>query len=168
MTYPFPGDPSAPVQFKAKYDNFIGGKWVPPVKGQYFDNITPITGKVFCQAARSTAEDIELALDAAHAAKEKWGKTPPAQRAQVLLAIADRLEQNLENSPTPRRWTTASRSAKPLRPTFRSPSITSATSPAASAPKKGRSPRSTKIPSPTTSTSRWAWSVRSFPGTSPS
>jgi aldehyde dehydrogenase len=96
MTYPFPGDPSAPVQFKAKYDNFIGGKWVPPVKGQYFDNITPITGKVFCQAARSTAEDIELALDAAHAAKEKWGKTPPAQRAKVLLAIADRLEQNLE------------------------------------------------------------------------
>jgi aldehyde dehydrogenase len=96
MTYPFPGDPSAPVQFKAKYDNFIGGKWVPPVKGQYFDNITPITGKVFCQAARSTAEDIELALDAAHAAKDKWGKTPPAQRAKVLLAIADRLEQNLE------------------------------------------------------------------------
>ncbi len=96
MTYPFPGDPSAPVQFKAKYDNFIGGKWVPPVKGQYFDNITPITGKVFCQAARSTAEDIELALDAAHAAKEKWGKTPPAQRAKMLLAIADRIEQNLE------------------------------------------------------------------------
>ncbi|WP_141056295.1 aldehyde dehydrogenase [Tepidiphilus succinatimandens] len=96
MTYPFPGAAGAPVQFKAKYDNFIGGKWVPPVKGQYFDNITPITGKVFCQAARSTAEDIELALDAAHAAKEKWGKTPPAQRAQVLLAIADRLEQNLE------------------------------------------------------------------------
>ncbi|MDD2409056.1 MAG: aldehyde dehydrogenase family protein, partial [Tepidiphilus sp.] len=96
MTYPFPGDPSAPVQFKSKYDNFIGGKWVPPVKGQYFDNITPITGKVFCQAARSTAEDIELALDAAHAAKDKWGKTPPAQRAKVLLAIADRLEQNLE------------------------------------------------------------------------
>ena len=96
MTYPFPGDPSAPVQFKAKYDNFIGGKWVPPVKGQYFDNVTPITGKVYCQAARSTAEDIELALDAAHAAKEKWGKTPPAQRAALLLKIADRLEQNLE------------------------------------------------------------------------
>lgn len=96
MTYPFPGAAGAPVQFKAKYDNFIGGKWVPPVKGQYFDNITPITGKVFCQAARSTAEDIELALDAAHAAKDKWGKTPPAQRAKVLLAIADRLEQNLE------------------------------------------------------------------------
>lgn len=96
MTYPFPGAAGAPVQFKAKYDNFIGGKWVPPVKGQYFDNITPITGKVFCQAARSTAEDIELALDAAHAAKEKWGKTPPAQRAKMLLAIADRIEQNLE------------------------------------------------------------------------
>ena len=96
MIYPFPGKPGAPVTFKARYDNFIGGKWVPPVKGQYFENISPINGNVLCQAARSSAEDIELALDAAHAAKEAWGKTQPAQRAALLLAIADRLEQNLE------------------------------------------------------------------------
>jgi hypothetical protein len=83
-----------------------------PVKGQYFDVVTPITGKVYTQAARSTAEDIELALDAAHAAAA-WGKTSAAERANVLLKIADRIEQPTSNCwPTPRPWTTASRSAK--------------------------------------------------------
>lgn len=96
MLYAAPGAADAKVQFKPQYDNFIGGKWVPPVKGQYFDNITPITGKVFCQAARSTAEDIELALDAAHAAADAWGRTPAAERAQVLNLIADRIAANLE------------------------------------------------------------------------
>ncbi|HUV89280.1 MAG TPA: aldehyde dehydrogenase, partial [Anaerolineae bacterium] len=80
----------------AKYDNFIGGKWVAPVKGAYFDVITPISGKPFTKAARSSAEDIELALNAAHAAADKWGRTPPADRANVLLKIADRIEANLE------------------------------------------------------------------------
>ena len=83
------------VALRERYDNFIGGKWVPPVKGQYFDNISPITGKPFCQVARSTAEDIELALDAAHAAREAWGNTAPAQRARLLNKIADRLEGKL-------------------------------------------------------------------------
>ena len=96
MIYAFPGQPGAKLQFKAKYDNFIGGKWVPPVKGQYFDVITPVSGKVYTKVARSGAEDIELALDAAHAAANAWGRTPPADRANVLLRIADRLEQNLE------------------------------------------------------------------------
>jgi len=96
MLYELPGQSGAKVQFKSRYDNFIGGKWVAPVRGQYFENITPITGKPFCQVARSTAEDVELALDAAHAAAAKWGKTPAADRANILLKIADRLEQNLE------------------------------------------------------------------------
>jgi len=96
MLYAAPGTPGAKVPFKPAYDNFINGKFVPPVKGQYFDVITPISGKVFTKAARSTAEDIELALDAAHAAKAKWGSTPAGERANVLLRIADRLEQNLE------------------------------------------------------------------------
>ncbi|MBI2239518.1 MAG: aldehyde dehydrogenase family protein [Magnetospirillum gryphiswaldense] len=96
MLYAAPGTAEAPVQFKARYDNFIGGNWVAPVKGQYFDNITPITGQVFCQAARSSAEDIELALDAAHAAAPKWGHTSVAQRALIMTRIADRLEANLE------------------------------------------------------------------------
>ncbi|MFC7517651.1 aldehyde dehydrogenase [Herbaspirillum sp. GCM10030257] len=82
--------------FKQRYDNFIGGKFVPPVKGQYFENISPVIGKTFCEVARSTAEDIELALDAAHAAKREWGKTSPAARAVILNKIADRMEANLE------------------------------------------------------------------------
>lgn len=84
------------IPYKAKYDNFIGGKWVAPVKGEYFDVITPITGKPYTQAARSGAEDVELALDAAHAATDGWARTAPAQRANLLLKIADRLEANLE------------------------------------------------------------------------
>jgi len=96
MLYANPNTPGAKIAFKPAYDNFINGKFVPPLKGQYFDVITPITGKPFTKAARSGAEDIELALDAAHAAADKWGRTAAADRANVLLKIADRLEQNLE------------------------------------------------------------------------
>ena len=81
--------------FKAKYDNFIGGKWVAPKGGQYFDNVTPVTGQVLCKVARSQAEDIELALDAAHAAKDAWGKRSPTERSIILNRIADRMEENL-------------------------------------------------------------------------
>ena len=84
------------IPYKAKYDNFIGGKWVAPVKGEYFDVISPITGKPYTQAARSSAEDVELALDAANAAAEKWGKTSTTERSNILLKIADRIEANLE------------------------------------------------------------------------
>ena len=80
---------------KAKFDNFIGGKWVAPVRGAYFDNLSPISGKVLCQVARSTAEDVELALDAAHAAKDAWGRASATERSNVLLKIADRIEANL-------------------------------------------------------------------------
>jgi len=96
MIYAAPGAAGAKIQFQTRYDNFIGGKWTPPVKGQYFDVITPINGKPYTQAARSSAEDIELALDAAHAAKTAWGKTSPAERSNLLLKIADRIEANLE------------------------------------------------------------------------
>ncbi|MFZ6692879.1 aldehyde dehydrogenase [Undibacterium sp. SXout20W] len=81
--------------FKSRYDNFIGGKFVPPVNGAYFANISPIIGKPFCEIARSTAEDVELALDAAHAAKAAWGTTSAADRAIILNKIADRMEANL-------------------------------------------------------------------------
>jgi len=96
MLYANPNTAGAKVEFKPRYDNFIGGKFVPPVKGQYFEVITPITGKPYTQAARSGAEDIELALDAAHAAADAWGRTPAGERANILLKIADRLELNLE------------------------------------------------------------------------
>ena len=96
MLYASPNTPEAKLAFKPEYDNFINGRFVKPVKGQYFDVITPISGKVYTRAARSTAEDIDLALDAAHAAAAKWGATNAAERANVLLKIADRIEQNLE------------------------------------------------------------------------
>ena len=96
MLYALPGTAEAKVQYKSRYDNFIGGKWVAPLKGEYFDVITPITGKPYTQVARSQAEDVELALDAAHAAADKWGKTSPAERSNILLKIADRLKANLE------------------------------------------------------------------------
>jgi len=84
------------IPFKKKYDNFIGGKFVAPVSGEYFDVISPITGTNFTQAARSGAEDVELALDAAHAAADAWGTTSVTDRANLLLKIADRIEENLE------------------------------------------------------------------------
>ena len=84
MIYAAPGAAGAKIAYKPRYDNFIGGQWVAPVKGQYFDVITPTTGKVYTQAARSTAEDVEMALDAAHAAFPTWSKTSPAERANLL------------------------------------------------------------------------------------
>ena len=81
---------------KEKYDNYINNKWVKPADGKYFENVTPISGKPFCEVARSNEKDINLALDAAHAAKDSWGKTSATERANILLKIADRMEQNLE------------------------------------------------------------------------
>ncbi|MFZ6872228.1 aldehyde dehydrogenase [Undibacterium sp. Di27W] len=81
--------------YAKRYNNYIGGKFVEPVKGEYFENISPVIGQAFCEIARSTAEDVELALDAAHAAKVAWGKTSPAERANILNKIADRMEANL-------------------------------------------------------------------------
>jgi|TARA_B110000008_G_scaffold28420_1_gene25503 aldehyde dehydrogenase len=96
MIYANPGQPNAVVSFKKQYGNFIGGEFVAPVNGNYLDNVSPVNGEVFCQVARSDAADIEKALDAAHAAADAWGKTAVAERSNVLLRIADRMEQNLE------------------------------------------------------------------------
>lgn len=104
MIYANPNTDGAVVNYKERYDNFIGGKWTPPVKGQYFDNVTPVTGKVFTQVARSTAEDVELALDAAHAAKNAWGTMSPTDRANILLRVADRMEQNVEKLAVAETW----------------------------------------------------------------
>ncbi len=87
---------SQQIRIRPRYDNFIGGQWVAPVKGQYFTNLTPVTGKPLCDIARSSAEDIELALDAAHKVKDTWGKASPTERARVLLKIADKMESNLK------------------------------------------------------------------------
>ncbi|MDC3412153.1 aldehyde dehydrogenase family protein [Aquibacillus sp. 3ASR75-11] len=104
MKYDSPNSPGAIVQFKERYGNFIGGEWKEPVNGEYFDNVTPVTGEVFCQIARSTADDVELALDAAHEAKDSWGKTSPTERANILNKIADRMEANLEKLAVAETW----------------------------------------------------------------
>lgn len=102
--YANPNTEGAKVNFREKYDNYIGGQWVPPAKGEYFDNITPVTGQVFTKVARSTEEDIEKALDAAHAAKDAWGKTSVQERSRILLKIADRIEENLEMLAVAETW----------------------------------------------------------------
>jgi len=114
MTYAKPGTEGSVVEYAARYDNFIGGKWVPPVEGRYFDNPSPVDGKVFTSVARSTAADIDLALDAAHAAAEPWGRTSAAERANVLNRIADRIEENLERLAVAESW----ENGKPVRETL--------------------------------------------------
>ncbi|MEH6552023.1 MAG: aldehyde dehydrogenase family protein [Pseudomonadales bacterium] len=96
MIYAMPGSADAIFSFKSRYENFIGGEWVAPADGQYFNNVTPVTGAEFCEIPRSTQADLDLALDAAHAAAPAWGKTSATERSNILLKIADRIEANLE------------------------------------------------------------------------
>ena len=96
MLYAMPGTENALFTFKDRYENFIGGEWAAPLEGKYFDNTTPVTGEVFCEVPRSTPADLSKALDAAHAAAGAWGQTSAAERSNVLLKIADRIEANLE------------------------------------------------------------------------
>lgn len=111
MKHAAPGTNGSAVTFAPRYDNFIGGEWVAPSDGQYFDNSSPIDGKVFAQVARGTAPDIDKALDAAHAAAEAWGNTSPAERSNALLKIADRMEQNIEKLAVAETWD----NGKPIR-----------------------------------------------------
>jgi aldehyde dehydrogenase len=99
--------------FAERYDNFIGGQWVAPRSGKYFDNISPVTGKAVCKIARSDAPDVEAALDAAHAAKDAWGRTSVVERAMILNRIADRMEANLEQLAVAETWD----NGKPIRET---------------------------------------------------
>lgn len=112
--YAQPGQGEALVSFKPRYENWIGGEWVAPVKGGYFENVSPVTGKVFCEVARGTSEDIDLALDAAHKAAPSWGKTSVAERANILNRIADRIEENLEMLAVAETWD----NGKPVRETL--------------------------------------------------
>jgi acyl-CoA reductase-like NAD-dependent aldehyde dehydrogenase len=102
--YANPGTPGAVMNYESRYENWIGGQWTPPVKGQYFENPSPVNGKTFCEVARSTSEDIDLALDAAHKAAPLWGKTSVAERSLALLRIADRMEENLEKIAVAESW----------------------------------------------------------------
>ena len=102
--YPNPGTAGSSVKFREQYDNYIGGDWVAPVDGEYFDNITPVTGETFCRVARGKEADINLALDAAHKAAPAFGKTSVAERALMLHRIADRMEEHLEDIAVAETW----------------------------------------------------------------
>src|SRR3954452_428271 len=90
--YSPPGSDGSIVSYESRYDHWIGGEYAPPVKGQYFQNPSPVTGQDFCEIARGTADDVERALDAAHGAADAWGRTPVAERATILNKIAARME----------------------------------------------------------------------------
>src|SRR4051812_13529692 len=112
--YARPGSEGSLMSFQPRYDNYIGGEWVAPVQGRYFENPTPVTGEVFCEVARSDEADVERALDAAHAAAPAWGKTSAADRAVILNKIADRIEENLESIAVAESWD----NGKPVRETL--------------------------------------------------
>jgi aldehyde dehydrogenase len=114
MIYNDPTQDSSIINLKERYDNYIGGEWRPPALGEYFDNPSPVNGKVYCQVARSSDADVNAALDAAHDAKEAWGKTSVTDRSNILLKIADRIEANLEKLAVAETWD----NGKPIRETM--------------------------------------------------
>jgi aldehyde dehydrogenase len=113
-TFEAPGNPGSPVECKPRYENFIGGAWVAPVDGEYRENLSPATGMPICEVAHSGAKDIELALDAAHAAKDAWGEASTTERSKVLNAVADAIEENLEMLAVAESW----ENGKPVRETL--------------------------------------------------
>lgn len=114
MIYDNPNEKNSKIHFKAKYENFIGGEWIAPKKGEYFENISPVNGQVFCRVPRSSSEDVEMALDAAHRAKGKWAHTSVADRSKILHQIADIMEENLEMIAVAETWD----NGKPIRETI--------------------------------------------------
>ena len=114
MQYIHPNQTGSKIHFRPRYENFIGGEWVAPVKGGYFENLTPVTGEIFCEVARSCSMDIELALNAAHAARRAWGRTSPQHRADCLMKIAERIDQHLEMLAVAETW----ENGKPIRETL--------------------------------------------------
>ncbi|MEZ4450415.1 MAG: aldehyde dehydrogenase family protein [Nannocystaceae bacterium] len=114
MRYARPNTPDAKIDFDTRYDNFIGGEFVAPRRGEYFEDITPVTGRPFCEIARSTEEDVDLALDAAHGARARWGRTSAAERANILNKIADVMEAHLEELAVAETWD----NGKPIRETL--------------------------------------------------
>ncbi|MFF5032861.1 acetaldehyde dehydrogenase ExaC [Nocardia salmonicida] len=114
MIYGKPGSDTGIVSYAARYDNFIGGDWSPPVEGRYFDNTSPVDGETFCAVARSTAADIDMALEAAHRATERWAAISVTERSDILLKIADRIENSLEPLAVAETWD----NGKPVRETL--------------------------------------------------
>ncbi len=113
-TFPAPGTPGSPVTVAERYGNFIGGAFVAPAAGRYRANHTPVTGELICEVPASTEDDVERALDAAHAAKHDWSRRSPAERAAVLTAVADAMERHLEELAVAESWD----NGKPVRETL--------------------------------------------------
>ncbi|MGQ3684744.1 MAG: aldehyde dehydrogenase family protein [Candidatus Loosdrechtia sp.] len=114
MIYKEPNTKDSLVAFKPFYNNYIGGKWIAPAGGEYFDDVSPVNGKPFTKVARSKEEDVELALDKAHEVREEWGNTSVAERSNILLKIADRMESSLEMLAVAETW----ENGKPVRETL--------------------------------------------------
>jgi aldehyde dehydrogenase len=166
MRYAHPGQPGALVSFKSAYGNFIDGKFVEPLSGEFFMNTSPVDGSNIAQFPRSDAKDIDFALDAAHRAAPAWGKTSVQQRSRLLLQVADRIEQHLEYLAVAESWD----NGKPIRETLNADLPLAvdhfATSPAACAPRREAPPRLMKPRWLIISMNRWGWSVRLSRGTS--
>jgi aldehyde dehydrogenase len=114
MIFAAPGEPGSIVQVDDRYDNFIGGKWVPPHNGEYMTDLAPATAKPICEVARSSARDVDDALDAAHAAALTWGRASATERAGVLNKIADAIDANREMLAVAESW----ENGKPVRETL--------------------------------------------------
>ncbi|GAB3282734.1 acetaldehyde dehydrogenase ExaC [Microbacterium lacusdiani] len=112
--YAAPGQRGAVAEYRARYGHYIGGEFVDPIKGQYFEDITPVTGKPFTEIARGTAEDVDRAVEVAWQAFASWRRTSPTERANILNRIADRIEQNLERIAVAETW----ENGKPVRETL--------------------------------------------------
>ncbi|MBU4335956.1 MAG: aldehyde dehydrogenase family protein, partial [Actinobacteria bacterium] len=112
--YAAPGQPGSPARYRERYDHWIGGEWVAPANGRYFENPTPVTGHTFTEVARGDGDDIDRALDAAHGASRSWGKTTATERAIILNKIADRMEQHLVEIAVAESW----ENGKPVRETL--------------------------------------------------
>lgn len=155
-----PASAGSPLQLKARYDNFINGQWRAPVEGNYFINLTPITGQPLCEVASSGRQDIDLALDAAHAARAAWGQTSVQQRAALLNKIADRMEQHLVELAHAETWD----NGKPIRETLNADVPLAIDHfryfAACIRAQEGGSAKSTMKLSLTTSMNRLAWSAR--------
>ncbi len=166
MRYAHPGQPGAVVSFKSAYGNFIDGRFVEPLSGEFFMNTSPVDGSNIAQFPRSDARDIDFALDAAHRAAPAWGKTSVQQRSRLLLQVADRIEQHLEYLAVAESWD----NGKPIRETL------NADLPLAvdhfryfagcCAPRRVVPPKLTKPRWPIISMNRWGWSDRLSRGTS--
>lgn len=110
--YAAPDAPDSIVTFRDRYENFIGGEWVAPASGEYFEDISPVNGKPFAEVARGNAQDIDKAVDAAWKAFKTYGKTSPAERAALLYKLSNIMEENLEKIAVAETWETVSRYAR--------------------------------------------------------